>query len=162
MAAGSTYTPIQTYSASGSQNSITFSSIPSTYTDLVIISAGNTASLTTVIRFNGDTGTNYSRTILRGNGTTADSIRQTNQEFITLDGSYSQPGQNFIINIMNYSNSTTYKTALTRSNNAGAGLDQGVGMWRNTAAITSVEVRNSGATNYTTGTTFTLYGIAKA
>lgn len=157
----STYTPIATYTANGSQTSITFNSF-SGYTDLVLISAGNSAAITAIIRFNGDTGTNYSRTIIRGNGSTADSVRQSNQDAITLDGSYSQPGQNFIVHIMNYSNSTTYKTTLQRSNNASAGLDQGVGLWRNTAAITSLEMRPAGATPWTSGTTFTLYGIKAA
>lgn len=163
MAAGVTYEPIQTYSASGSQSTITFNPIAGTWTDLVLVIAGNTASITTALRFNNDTGSNYSRTIMRGDGTTASSTRQTSQSYLAIDGSVSQPLQNAIININNYSNGTTYKTILARSNNAGAGVDELAGLWLgSTAAITRIDVLSAGGTNYTAGTTFTLYGIKAA
>lgn len=156
----STYEPIATYTASGSSGVINFSSF-SGYTDLILIISGNTTNSTTVIQFNGDTGTNYSRTVLRGEGSTASSFRQTGSNFIALDGSVSQPLQNGIVHIMNYANSTTYKTTLQRSNLSSNGIDQGVGLWRNTAAITTMSVTLQSA-NYTAGTTFTLYGIKAA
>jgi hypothetical protein len=114
------------------------------------------------MRFNNDLLTNYSRTVLRGNGTTASSFRQNSQTGITIDGSVSQPFQNSIINVMNYSNTTTYKNALVRSNNAGAGIDQGIGVWLNTAAINRIDIASTGATAWLAGTTFTLYGIKAA
>jgi hypothetical protein len=157
-----TYEPIQTYSASGSQNTITFNPIAGTYTDLVLVIAGNTASITTALRFNNDTGSNYSRTILRGNGTTASSTRQTAQSYLAIDGSVSQPLENTIVSIQNYVNGSTYKTSIMRSNNAGAGIDAVVGLWSNTAAITRLDVLSAGGTNYTAGTNFTLYGIKAA
>jgi len=142
--------------------SVTFNSIPqSGYTDLVVKGSARLGTTGIIARFNSDSGTNYSRTILRGNGSTADSTRQSNQNSIAIDGSYSQPYQNAIMHIMNYANTTTYKTTIQRSNNAGAGLDQGVGMWRNTAAITSIDVTLQ-TNNYTAGTKFTLYGIKAA
>jgi hypothetical protein len=61
---------------------------------------------------------------------------------------------------MNYSNTTTYKTILARSNNAGIGLDAIVSLWRSTAAINTVNVLAD--TNFEAGTSFTLYGIAAA
>jgi hypothetical protein len=65
---------------------------------------------------------------------------------------------NIIIDIMDYSNTTTNKTNLTRSNNVGNGLAAVVGMWRNTNAITSIRFfPDSG--NFSTGSTFRLYGI---
>jgi hypothetical protein len=65
---------------------------------------------------------------------------------------------NSIINIQNYSNSTTYKTVLARSNNAATGTDATVALWRSTSAITSIDYYlNSGS--WATGSTFTLYGI---
>jgi hypothetical protein len=80
MPAGNTYESIATQTLGSSSGSITFSSIPSTYTDLVIVFSGTTAALVAVdIQFNGDTSTNYSRTIISGNGSTASSDREVNQ-----------------------------------------------------------------------------------
>ena len=158
----STYTPIATQTASGSVATLAFTSIPSTYTDIVAVIQGNTTNANMVMRFNSDNAGNYSRTVLRGNGTAASSFAQTSQTELTLDGSFSTPGQNFIVHIMNYSNAITYKTALARSNNAGSGVDQEVGLWRNTAAINRIDFLFSGAGNFTAGSTFTLYGIKAA
>ena len=116
------------------------------------------------IRFNSDSGANYSNTSLEGNGTTASSQGFANATFIRTDAiAYATTGSFSvkIVNIQNYSNSTTYKTTLTRSNTASTGVDALVGVWRNTNAITSVEVyaRNDA---FATGSTFTLYGISAA
>lgn len=158
-----TYENLATATATGSQTTITFNSISGSFTDLVLVIAGNTANLTTGIIFNNDTTSLYSRTGLRGDGTNATSFRQTPQINIAFDGSVSQPGQNFIAHIMNYSNSTTNKTVLARSNNASAGIDQIVGLWRSTSAITRIDVISIGlTTNFSSGTTFTLYGIKAA
>jgi hypothetical protein len=162
MAAGLTYEPIQTYSASGSQSSVTFNPIAGTYTDLILVISGNTAAITTALRFNNDTGNNYGRSIMRGDGSTPTSTRQSAQSYLAIDGSVSQPLQNAEIHIQNYANATTYKQCLARSNNAGAGLDFVAGSWTSTAAITRLDVLSAGGTNYTAGTTFTLYGLAKA
>ena len=77
MAAGSTYTPIATTTASGSASSVTFSSIPSTYTDLVIVAdiLGAASTADAVLRFNSDTTSNYSETVIRGDGSSAASAR---------------------------------------------------------------------------------------
>jgi hypothetical protein len=158
-----TYEPIATTTANGVIQSVTFSSIPATYTDLILIVAGNAVNNGTVITFNNDTSTNYSRTVLRGDGTSATSFRQSSQNYIAADASVSQPAQNIIMHIFNYANTTTYKTALVRSNNSSAGLDQGVGLWRATpAAINRIDVTLQGATPITSGAVFTLYGIKAA
>jgi hypothetical protein len=166
MAAGSTYTPIATTTTSGSIATTTFSSISGAYTDLVlIVNGGASSAINMQIQFNGDTGTNYSRTALTLDNVTPVSSRQTSVNYIRLeDGGYFSttfPAKNSIINIMNYSNATTYKTAIGRANNAGTGLDAAVGLWRSTAAITSVTVYVASG-NFTNGTTLTLYGIVAA
>ena len=74
---------------------------------------------------------------------------------------YTSAGTSTNIQIMNYSNTTTYKTALSRSNNANTGTDAIVGLWRSTAAINSIVVLISG-NQFATGSTFTLYGIKSA
>jgi hypothetical protein len=63
---------------------------------------------------------------------------------------------------MNYSNSTTHKTVFARSGSAYTGTNANVGLWRNTAAVTSATVANSSAANFDIGSTFSLYGIKAA
>ena len=165
MAAGSTYTPIATYTVPSAAANYTFSSISGSYTDLVlIINGGASTNADAQIQFNGDTGSNYSVTVLRGDGTTVNSTRSSAATYWRVDsyGYLSTANSTIdIVQIMNYSNTTTYKTGLSRANNAGAGVDATVGLWRNTAAITSIKLFTDTGT-FNTGTTFTLYGIAAA
>jgi hypothetical protein len=165
MAAGSTYTPIATTTLGSAAASYTFSSIPSTYTDLVLISnhGVSTATANFYIRVNGDSGNNYSYTRIMGNGSSASSARGSNFNRIVFDGdgaSTSRTNVN-VINFQNYSNSTTNKTVIGRSNDATYSTSAIVGLWRNTAAITSITIGIDGH-NFITGSTFTLYGIAAA
>jgi hypothetical protein len=156
-----TYTPIQTYTASGSQSSITFSSIPSTYTDLIMVFAGTSASTSNLtMQFNGDTASNYSVTRLYGTGTAAGSDRQSTQTGMNLGYVLGTGITNDIYQVFNYANTTTYKTAIGRSNNTGDSAQAGVGLWRSTAAITSITIVASG--NFSSASTFTLYGIKAA
>ena len=160
MAAGSTYTPLATTTLSSSAASYTFSSIPSTYTDLRLVTYSTlTSADNTTLRFNGDTGSNYSSTYLGGNGSSASSGRFSNTTSTYL-GYIGTGVQKF--DIMNYSNATTYKTVLCRSDDASNWVEAAVGLWRSTAAINSVTIRCFGASSFATGSTFTLYGIAAA
>jgi len=162
-----TYEPIATTTLGSATPSFTFSSIPSTYSDLVIIINGGTASTTNAtLRFNGDTGNNYSSTHLYGDGTAAGSFRYSNVGALQINY-YGYPENAFdfnaICHIQNYSNATTYKTVIARANKASNGVNAAVGLWRNTAAITSITVRSSdGTTNWNINSTFTLYGIKAA
>jgi len=168
MAAGSTYTPIATTTANGSVNSITFNSF-SGYTDLVLIFLGKVSSGSgdLALRFNSDTGTNYSNTWLnsQSNGSSG---RASSASSITLtESSYLDTVRDTlnIMNIMNYSNSNTYKTVLARSNKAPTGyaVEAKVGLWRSTSAITSITLFSTGSNpNFESGSTFTLYGILAA
>lgn len=164
MPAGSTYSTIATTTVSSAANTVTLSSIPSTYTDLILIVAGTTSAGTThsvTIRVNGDTGNNYSVTLLDGNGSATASYRESNQSNLNL-GIFATPNQsNSIFHFQNYANTTTHKTVLGRGNNPNGYVRLGVGVWRNTAAINSVSIFN-GATTFAVGTTMTLYGIAAA
>lgn len=160
----STYEPIATYTASGSISTYTFSSIPATYTDLILVKSGAiSGGDNTFMRFNGDTGSNYSTTIIQGSGSAASSGRSTNSTSagVGYTGDANEIMQ--IIQIMNYANTTTYKTAISRSNSSTTNgyVQAGVELWRSTAAINSVTLFQ-GSTNFNTGTTFTLYGIKAA
>ena len=171
MAAGSTYTPIATTTLGSAQASVTFSSISGSYTDLVLVgNLGSASAYFANIRFNSDTGSNYSVTDLYGTGSSAGSARASNRSVGDIDFDVNLPSDvssNFIANIMNYSNSTTYKTTLTRMNNAANGVSASVVLWRNTNAITSITILSASSNgantaNIASGSTFTLYGIAAA
>ena len=163
----STYQPIATNTLGSAAASVTFSSISGAYTDLVLImNAGSSTTNADVdINVNGDTGANYSRTILYGTGSTAGSTRYTGASNFSLTY-YGNPSTTFswigIVNFMNYSNTTTYKTFLSKADNADTyGVNNEVGLWRNTAAITSIVIANRNY-NFSSGSTFTLYGIKSA
>lgn len=170
MPAGTTYEPIATTTLSTATSSVTFSSISGSYTDLVVVvnsSQETTGTYSSYIQLNGDTGNNYSRIMLYGTGSAAGSALQSNNPSLYLGtwnaAQSSTDRQVLIINFNNYSNTTTYKTMLGRYNVAGVEVGAGVGTWRNTAAITSINLASgSGANNFASGSTFTLYGIKAA
>ena len=161
----STYEPIATQTLGGAASSVTFSSIPASWTDLVIIASGLGSGNTGVgMQFNSDTGTNYSATFLEGNGSSASSERQSSTNYIRVAWNAlwdTSTVSNLVINIQNYSNTTTYKTSINRANNAGRVTGATVGLWRSTSAITSVKLEAVSA-NFATGSIFTLYGIKAA
>ena len=174
--ATATYTPIATYTVGGGGSaSLVFSSIPSTYTDLVVIlqaKLSTSTAATIYMKFNTDTGVNthYSSTFLGGTGSSALSGRNSNGNSIYASAYSAVNGTDFnttIINVMNYANTTTYKTALVRSGQTTYGTDAIVGLWRgstgsSTEAINAITIVNDGSTNFASGTTYTLYGIKAA
>jgi hypothetical protein len=159
-----TYEKIATTTLSVASDSCIFSSISGSYTDLILVSApktqGNSYSVNIIL--NGDTATNYSCTRLYGSGTAAASDRSSttaNSLGSWNIGSSTGVVQPIITQIQNYSNTTTYKTFLTRINSPAPDTYVGavVSLWRSTSAITSVEFRTSGSIGV--GSVFTLYGI---
>jgi hypothetical protein len=163
-----TYEKIATTTLGSAASTITFSSISSAYTDLriVVIGKSTTDSVNLNMQFNGDTGTNYSQTILSGRGATVSSIRTTSDNYIGLTayaGLMSTQPTGYIIDIFSYAGST-YKTVLANcfmdSNGAGA-VEVRVGLWRSTDAINQIIINRTGG-NYNTGTIATLYGIKNA
>ena len=153
-----TYTPLASVTTSGI-SSITFNSL-SGYTDLILVCIGyESAGAYAVCRLNGDSGTNYSRTALRGNGSTATSARVANETAWYVDLA-ANPNTS-ILHFMNYSNSTTNKTMLARWNDHTNVVAAQVNLWRNTAAITSIALTSSAGGATIVGT-YTLYGIKAA
>jgi len=169
-----TYEPIATTTLGSAASNITFSSIPSTYTDLVLVVNGkNTASgYVWGLQFNSDTGSNYSWTLMEGSGSAATSTRSStgatrNSIYFTYNQGVSDSLSNAIVSIQNYANTTTNKTCLIRENNPSStnfpGLSAGVGLWSSTSAINTVALMVPGAgTTIASGTTATLYGIKAA
>lgn len=168
----STYTPIQTYTLTTASADFTFTSIPATYTDLVIAFTGGPVSAGQDLRlqFNADTGsnTNYSATILRGVTTSAQSNRSSNNAYIYLDWSGGDAGlltSIYKINIMNYT-ASIFKTTLTRFGNVNTtgtntSSEVSAGMWRSTSTVTSAKLSYTSG-NILAGSTATLYGIKAA
>ena len=158
MAAGKTYEPIGTTTTVGT-STITFSSI-SGYTDLILVCIGyESAGAYAVCRVNGDSGANYSRTALRGDGSTATSARVANETAWYVDLA-ANPNIS-ILHFMNYSNSNTFKQMLARFNDHTNVVAFQANLWRSTAAITSIVLTSSAGGSTIIGT-YTLYGIKAA
>jgi hypothetical protein len=167
----STYQKIATTTLSSGITFFKFSSIPQTYTDLVLIfSAFKNSSNTATgvwVRANDDSSSLYSSTVVRGTGTAADSFRTSNQAqiqeadlFFTND----IPGS-LICHIMNYANTSTYKTFLFRKSSVGTSSGEAtayVGLWRSTSAINEIVYFFPGGNSQIAGGTATLYGIKAA
>ena len=155
-----TYVALATQTLGSAAASVTFSSIPSGYTDLVLIANGSTSTATGNVRIqmNGDTAANYSNTRLLGDGSAASSARDSNVGSSAI-GDWGTDRCILITNFQNYSNATTNKTVLSRSNSEGY-VSAYVGLWRKTPeAITSITIFKNSA-NFTSGSTFSLYGIS--
>jgi len=163
-----TYEPIATFTVvSSGTTTINFTSIPQTYTDIVYATYTPTKSgVNTNITFNSDTGANYSSTQMYGETgfSTPASFRLSNNTYAlsgVSDGIAAIRGH-----IMNYSNTTTFKTMLARGGGgpdgvggSGRYLSVDVNLWRSTAAITSIQFL---AYNWAVGSTVTIYGIKAA
>lgn len=164
----STYTPIASVTLSDAQSSVTFSNLPQTYTDLVIRSNFTNSTSATVVQMtlNGDTGTNYSRWQLWGNGSGTGDMKQTSQNAFAIGYWQTGTGNQIqsIVNLMSYANTTIYKGWLARWNQV-AGIDNSAtastGNWQNTAAVTSITLSASSG-NIVAGSTFDIYGISSA
>jgi len=178
-AAASSYESIATVTVgSGGTASITFSSIPATYTHLQIrgIARNSNASaggLSINMQFNSDTGSNYSYHYLgtyQGEGTAAWAGGTANESFIvpflmptnSLGASIFSAG---VIDILDYANTNKYKTIRGLGgydmNGATSGynyLNLNSGNWRSTSAITSIKLYGSTA-NFMQYSQFALYGI---
>jgi hypothetical protein len=161
MAAGPTYEPIATATTSSNATVVNFTSIPSTYTDLVMIMNFSLSSNAEVyINFNSDTTSGlYSRTFFEGNGSTVSSSRSNNENRINILGRSSQMTN--IVNVLNYANTNVFKTLLARFSSPSEIVGAESGLWRNTNAINAINLSLS-AGNFTNGSVITLYGIAAA
>jgi microcompartment protein CcmK/EutM len=166
MPAGSTYFPIATTTLVSSAASYTFSSIPGTYTDLILVAAikGSTNSYAQMYVNGDNTGTSYSQTTLTGNGSSASSARNSSApvNYLAQDNNINSTDFTpYTVNLFNYANTSVNKTWLTRAGSAAFATNATVSLWSNTNAITSITIQlNSGT--IATGSTFTLYGILSA
>jgi hypothetical protein len=165
------YSSISTVTVgSGGASSITFSSIPSTYTHLQIRAImrdtnSGTSWLSEQLNFNGDTGNNYSYHALYGGGTSAAAGANTSLTTAYVlqapqGGVTSNVFQGNVLDILDYANTNKYKTLRNLSggdaNGSGyIGLYSSV--WLSTAAVTSITI--SATTLFAQYSSFALYGI---
>jgi hypothetical protein len=148
----------------------TFSSISGSYKSLQIringiIPTGTSNSI--LIQFNGDTATNYSFHQLYGNNGTAGAAGSASTTYMVASGyPYGSAVDSYptgaIVDIHDYASTTKNKTIRSFSgwehNAATTGeVCLHSGLWRNTAAVTSIRVWSS--VNFGTGTSIALYGI---
>lgn len=163
---------IATVTSSGSSSTLTFSSISSAYTHLQIrclyqIATGGNEDTDFVIRFNSDTGSNYTKHQLYGDGSSVAATGTANTTSIPGGVSYNSSANAFnvaIIDILDYGNTNKYKTVrvLTgRENNTNGSVFFRSGVWRNTNAVTTIDLVSS-ANNFNNYTQFALYGIKGA
>ena len=162
-----TYEKIATTTLGSAATSITFSSISSAYTDLRLVFVGQ-ASVTGAnarLTFNSDTASNYSRTSISSDGTSAVSNRATNRGFLDLaqaNLSATQPSL-LTYDIFSYAGSTNKTVLYTTSQdfNGSGVVERLVGLYRSNTAISTIKIETS-INNYAVGTIATLYGILKA
>jgi hypothetical protein len=165
----STYTLIASNVLSTAAASVTFSAIPSTYTDLVFrVSVRN--SLTQedmLLRINNDSSTLYSRVQVRGNGTSASSSINSSQTSIKLENAVVGSGytantfSNHEIYIPNYTvsqNRQISSFAVIENNATEAFQIAHAGLYRSSTAITQVDLIASSGT-FVASSSFYLYGI---
>lgn len=164
-----TYEPIASTTLGSAATGITFSSIPSDYTDLILVLQiiSTTANNDVRMRVNGDSAVNYSATWLAGSGSAASSGRGTvNNSISALAVAGTSTGQNtFIYQFQSYANTNVFKTVLISSAVPDKEVVRTVGLWRNTNAITEVyvfEAGNNSPATFASGTTASLYGIQAA
>jgi hypothetical protein len=160
----STYTPIASQTLGSTASSVTFSSIPQNYTDLVLITStasdisADTNSMS--CQFNSDTGANYSSTYLYGTGSSsAVSGRTANSTGCFIGRHNPTEYGTGVTHFLNYSNSTTYKSVLSSGGVASSLLIEYINTWRNTSPIRSMTITPISATTFDAGCTFNLYGI---
>jgi hypothetical protein len=164
-----TYESIATTTTTSGQSSVTFTSITSAFTDLIIVVNGTQSSNYDVyLEFNGGGGT-YSRTFLtEGTGESPSGGRSSSQSKALL-GSISASGRGInYVNIFDYSNTTTYKNILNYAMSAGTSGDSNgrVSLMSNqgasTNAITSIVVGADSPSTFNSGVVISLYGIKAA
>lgn len=166
-----TYTLISSNTLTSSAASVTFSSIPATYTDLVlrfsVRSDQASVARNYFLQINGSSSAVYSSTILQGSGSAAISIRYSD-ETSGIRGTNGMPGtsatsntfSNSEIYIPSYTSTTNKPVSLigvTENNATESYIDPTAGLARITSAITSIALTT--ADNFVSGSSFYLYGI---
>jgi len=160
-----TYEPISTTTLSTATATVTFSSIPATYTDLVAsFTCFSSAGADVFVRFNSESGNVYSYAVMAGDGSgNAENLRSVNS--IATTDWYGTPDSTKLctklFNINQYRN-TNFKHSYYNLSHSSSGIDFVLGQGKQTTAVSSITFYFSGAQTFSSGSIFTLYGILAA
>jgi len=177
-AATGSFESIATVTATGSETALNFTSIPSTYSHLQIRGIARSLEVAAnsrrgTIRFNSDSGSNYTQHSLQGDGTSASAFGYSGLTYIYIeqmaltDGCIANAFGVSIMDIIDYASTSKFKTLKVinggSNNNTSTSFQVGLGsgLWRSTSAITSIQIGLDGET-FKSGSTFALYGIKGA
>lgn len=168
VSAAGAFESIATATGTGSSDTITFTSIPGTYQHLQIrcIAFGSVANQNTMLlRINSDSGSNYARHNLRGNGSSAAASGSASTSFIGIGGVTNNLDSTYpmvaIVDIHDYASTSKNKTVRSLGGidyNGSGEITLQSGVWLSTSAVTSISIVTPGQ-NFTTNSTFALYGI---
>jgi hypothetical protein len=161
-----TYEPIASVTLSSTATTITFSSIPATYSDLRLTFWQAVTGGYPQYTINGDTGTNYGFTDIRSNGNAVSQSYSNNSNPLYLNGN--DTGDTYpwfyTLDFINYAGNTHKSWIAINSGdknlyNGGGQMTSSINIWKNTSPITAISFY--GAT-FGINTSATLYGIKKA
>lgn len=162
-----TYEQIASNTLSSSTATVTFSSIPQTYTDIVVITKLLAATAGDIrLNFNNDTANNYNRVILSGDTTTTYNSSAYSQAFARFNYASAlrttEPYSMYFLEINQYRNPNMNKAIYSRGGRPGEGNDYMVNMWNSTAAINRIDFSMDFSRSFAAGSYFALYGISAA
>lgn len=159
-----------------STSSVSFSSIPATFTDLLLIGSARSDRASNVVddvyfQFNSDAGSNMTSRTLTGNGATASSSSTSAAQKLaasslaTAATATASTFASWEMYVPNYAGSTNKSFSITNgheTNATTAYITAIAGLWSQTAAITTIAISPVNGTNFVSGSSFFLYGITKA
>ena len=171
----STYTLIQSQTLASSAASVTFSSIPATYTDLVLRTSVRTDRVTFpdrfILNFNGIVTSVYSDTLLMGSGSAATTVNNVTNTYlpngVTIDSAAYTTNTygSSELYIPNYTASQSKPLSwfsVSENNATAAEIFINAGLFANTAAINQMVLISSSGSNFLATSSFYLYGISNA
>jgi len=157
---------------SGGSSTITFSSIPNTYTHLQIrgihrAGSSGTGATDVYLYYNGDTtNTHYYAHQLYGTGSSAgagSANSPVNAMATVNNGATGSVFAACVVDILDFANNNKYKTLRTLSgvdtNNTNGFIELTSTLWSNTAAITDISITPANGTNWQQFSQFSLYGV---
>ncbi len=155
--ATNTYTPLANITLGSSPTTVTFSNIPNTYRDLILVINGRVGANSNMVFFYNADSSNGTAVWMTGNGSTASS---STIGFMFAGTWNANQDSNAIVQIMDYSATDKHKTSLVRSNQPS---DQGAwaiaNRWASNTAVNSITIDPTGSNTITSGTTLALYGV---
>lgn len=164
-----TYTPIASTTLTGTALSVVFSSIPATYRDLILVceyftTDNNSGTRNTGLQINSDTGGNYNRVYVAGDGSSVYTANESSVDNFKTNIIFNFNTGNRLVtifNIMDYVATDKHKSVLYRSQlmaTTQGATEMSAGRWANTSAVTSLTFFST-TNSLAIGSTFSLYGV---